>query len=277
LTPSGLLLTKSHAVAGAAKIKAIDLGNGRTYSAAVLGYDESADVAIVQPQGAMGLAPANLGISASAKVGEPVVATGNAGGAGGTPSAASGKIVALDQQITASDAGDGTSERLSGLIETNTDIQSGDSGGPLVNASGQVLAMNTAASSGFSSARCRTASTRVSPSPSTRRRPSPTRSKAAGPRPPVDPVDRDLLAGSVAGKQRGQGFGRFPRVSIHRNDRVAGSYFGVWDWPSGARPLGAPAPPRVSPSDCGTLQTGGPVLVASAFRAGCSRPCESCE
>ena len=54
---------------------------------------------------------------------------GNAGGTGGTPSAAGGTVTALNQSITASDDGDGTSEQLSGLIETNADIQPGDSGG----------------------------------------------------------------------------------------------------------------------------------------------------
>jgi S1-C subfamily serine protease len=150
LTPSGLVLTNNHVVDGAATIKATDLGNGRTYSATVLGYDQSADVGLIQLQGASGLAAATLGDSAAVTVGQPVVAIGNAGGVGGTPSAAGGKVVALDRQITASDAGDGTSEQLSGLIETNADIEPGDSGGPLVNSSGQVLAMDTAASGGFS-------------------------------------------------------------------------------------------------------------------------------
>lgn len=59
-------------------------------------------------------------------------------------------MTALNQSITASDDGDGTSEQLSGLIETNADIQPGDSGGALVNTSGQVLGVDTAASAGFS-------------------------------------------------------------------------------------------------------------------------------
>jgi S1-C subfamily serine protease len=56
----------------------------------------------------------------------------------------------LNQSITASDDGDGTSEQLSGLIETNADIQPGDSGGALVDTSGNVLGIDTAASAGFS-------------------------------------------------------------------------------------------------------------------------------
>jgi S1-C subfamily serine protease len=78
------------------------------------------------------------------------VGIGNAGGTGGTPSAVGGTVTALNQSITASDDGDGTSEQLSGLIETNADIQPGDSGGSLVNTSGDVIGMDTAASAGTS-------------------------------------------------------------------------------------------------------------------------------
>jgi S1-C subfamily serine protease len=78
-----------------------------------------------------------------------VTALGNAGGKGGTPSVATGTVTALNQGITASDEGSGSnSEQLTGLIETNADIQPGDSGGALVNSYGQVIGMNTAASSG---------------------------------------------------------------------------------------------------------------------------------
>jgi S1-C subfamily serine protease len=57
-------------------------------------------------------------------------------------------VTALNQSITAQDQGDGTSEQLSGLIETNANIQAGDSGGALVNTSGQVIGVDTAASGG---------------------------------------------------------------------------------------------------------------------------------
>ena len=150
LTASGLVLTNNHVVDGATAIQATDLGNGRSYSATVLGYDTSKDVALIQLRGASGLATAQLGDSSAVTVGQAVVGIGNAGGLGGTPSAAAGAVVALDQQITAGDVLDGSSEQLAGLIETNADIRPGDSGGPLLNAAGQVIAMDTAASGGFS-------------------------------------------------------------------------------------------------------------------------------
>ena len=59
-------------------------------------------------------------------------------------------MTALNQAITASDDDDSDSEQLTGLIETNADIQAGDSGGSLVNTSGQVIGIDTAASAGLS-------------------------------------------------------------------------------------------------------------------------------
>jgi S1-C subfamily serine protease len=127
------------------------VGNGKTYNATVVGYDASHDVAVLKLQGASGLKTASIGDSSSAQVGQSVVAIGNAGGTGGTPSNAGGAITALNQSIQAGDDLDGTTEQLSGLIQVNADIQPGDSGGSLVDMSGNVIGMDTAASSGSSS------------------------------------------------------------------------------------------------------------------------------
>ena len=149
LTSDGTVLTNNHVIRGATSIKVTDVGNGRTYTAKVVGYDASKDVAVIQLQNASGLTTANLGDSSSVQSGDAVTALGNAGGKGGTPSVATGAVTALNQSITASDEGSGAnSEQLTGLIETNADIQPGDSGGALVNSYGQVIGMNTAASSG---------------------------------------------------------------------------------------------------------------------------------
>ena len=149
LTSDGEVLTNNHVIRGATSIKVTDVGNGRTYTAKVVGYDASRDVAVIQLQNASGLTTANLGDSSIVQTGDTVTALGNAGGKGGTPSVASGSVTALNQSITASDEGSGVnSEQLTGLIETNADIQPGDSGGALVDSYGQVVGMNTAASSG---------------------------------------------------------------------------------------------------------------------------------
>ncbi|MGC8498451.1 MAG: S1C family serine protease [Acidimicrobiales bacterium] len=150
LSSDGLVLTNNHVISGATSISAVDLGNGRTYSVKVLGYDRTADVALIQLEGAHGLTTATLSSSGSTpSVGSSVYALGNAGGAGGTPSMTAGSVVALDQSITASED-NGSSEQLSGLIETNANLYPGDSGGALTDASGTVVGMDTAASTAVS-------------------------------------------------------------------------------------------------------------------------------
>jgi S1-C subfamily serine protease len=146
LSSSGLVLTNNHVVDGAGAITATDIGNGRTYTAKVLGYDASQDVALIQLQNASGLTTATLGSSSSVTVGTGVVGIGNAGGVGGTPSAAGGRVVALNRSITAGDGVTGTTRHLTGLIQTNAAIEPGDSGGPLVDAAGKVIGVDTAAS-----------------------------------------------------------------------------------------------------------------------------------
>jgi S1-C subfamily serine protease len=149
LTSTGEVLTNNHVIDGATSIKATDVGNGRTYAAKVVGYDKSHDVAVLQLEGASGLQTVTLS-SSSPQNGQKVVALGNAGGKGGTPSVATGTVTGLDQSITASDESSGTAEQLTGLIGHNSGIQPGDSGGPLVNTYGQVIGMDTAASSSSS-------------------------------------------------------------------------------------------------------------------------------
>jgi len=148
LTSTGLVLTNNHVIDGATKLSVTDVGNGETYPATVVGYDNTHDVALIQLQGASGLTAAKLAPS-SQSMGEAVVAIGNAGGTGGTPTSAGGSITALRQSITANDELTGGSEQLSGLIEVNANVEAGDSGGPLVNASGEVIGMDTAASESF--------------------------------------------------------------------------------------------------------------------------------
>jgi S1-C subfamily serine protease len=145
LTSDGEVLTNNHVIDGATSISATDVGNGKTYKATVVGYDRTGDVAVIKLTGASGLTTVSIA-SRSAEVGQAVVGVGNAGGTGGTPSAAGGSVTDVDQSITASDDGGGNAESLTGLIETNAGIKPGDSGGALVNTEGKVLGMDTAAS-----------------------------------------------------------------------------------------------------------------------------------
>ena len=148
LTSTGEVLTNNHVIDGATSVKVVDIGNGKTYTATVVGYDKTKDVAVLKLQNASGLQTAPLGDSSSVAVGQNVTALGNAEGKGGTPAVATGQVTALNQSITASDEGSSSnSEQLTGMIQSNAPIQPGDSGGSLVNSSGQVIGMDTAASS----------------------------------------------------------------------------------------------------------------------------------
>jgi len=144
LTSSGEVLTNNHVIRGATDIRIKVPSTGQSYSADVVGYSVTDDVAVLQATGASNLKEASLGDSDAVDPGESVRALGNAGGTGRFTSA-SGTVTALGRSITVSDE-QGGSESLSDLIETNAAVRPGDSGGPLLNASGEVIGMDTAAS-----------------------------------------------------------------------------------------------------------------------------------
>jgi S1-C subfamily serine protease len=143
ISSSGEVLTNNHVVDGSTSIKVTIAGRSQAYPAHVVGVNPSADVAVIQIEGVSGLPTVSFARSATLKVGDAVVAIGNALGQGGTPDVSQGTITALDQTITAS-AGGSKSERLTGMIQTDATIYPGDSGGPLLNPSGQVVGMITA-------------------------------------------------------------------------------------------------------------------------------------
>jgi|HubBroStandDraft_3_1064219.scaffolds.fasta_scaffold14992_2 S1-C subfamily serine protease len=148
LSSNGLVLTNNHVVDGSTSLHATLVSSGKTYTAQVLGVDPVDDVALIKLVGASGLKTVSVGDSAKVSLGTGVVAIGNAGGTGGTPTVTSGTITALNRTITASDSGSGAnSETLHGMLQTNAPIAAGDSGGPLSDAAGQVIGMDTAANS----------------------------------------------------------------------------------------------------------------------------------
>jgi len=144
LSANGLVLTNNHVIDNATSVKARLVDSDRTYTARVLGYDATADVALLQLEGARDLPAVILGDSGDVTIGMPVLALGNAQGRGGvTP--AQGIINALDRSINASDEGSGVTEYLHDMEQTSAQIQQGDSGGALADSAGQVVGMITAA------------------------------------------------------------------------------------------------------------------------------------
>jgi S1-C subfamily serine protease len=143
LNADGLVLTNNHVIEDSTKISATVVATGQTYQATVVGYDQTGDVALIQLHNASGLTTVPIGSSASVRVGNTVVALGNAEGQGSI-TATAGHVTGLNQTITASDEGGSTaSETLTGMIQTNADIVPGDSGGPLASSAG-VIGMDTA-------------------------------------------------------------------------------------------------------------------------------------
>jgi S1-C subfamily serine protease len=147
INANGLVLTNNHVIDRSTKITATVASTGTTYTARVVGYDKTGDIALIQLQNASGLATVPIGNSSSVRAGDPVVALGNAEGRGAI-TAKPGQVAALNQSITASEDGGSTaSETLHGMIQTNADIVPGDSGGPLASSAG-VIGMDTAGSEG---------------------------------------------------------------------------------------------------------------------------------
>jgi len=144
IEPSGVIVTNNHVVAGAQTVTVTFYAQSKQYPARVIGVDAQKDIALVQVEGAGDKLPVvHLGSSNSAQQGDGVLAIGNALALAGGESVTEGIVSALNRSLTATtDAG--TTEHLTGLIQTDAPINPGNSGGPLVNSSGQVVAMNTA-------------------------------------------------------------------------------------------------------------------------------------
>lgn len=138
VSDDGTIITNAHVVDGASSIK-VRLADGSEYDATVLGSDAQTDVAVIKIE-AKNLKPAIFGDSDQLIVGETAIAIGNPlGSLGGTVT--TGIISALDREISI----DGQSMRL---LQTNAAINPGNSGGGLFNASGELVGIVNAKSSG---------------------------------------------------------------------------------------------------------------------------------
>ena len=147
LSSDGEVVTNHHVVEGATSIEVKVMSTGDTYTADVVGTDASADVAVLQLEDASGLdsvATDDDGVTQ----GEAVTAVGDGNGTVDHLSAATGSVLATDQQITTQSEGTAEGERLTGLIEISSDVVGGYSGGATYDADGEVVGMTTAASSG---------------------------------------------------------------------------------------------------------------------------------
>ena len=88
-----------------------------------------------------------MGDSSKIKVGQTVVAIGNALGRF-TNTVTTGVVSGLGRRVVAGDPFSGTAESLDDLIQTDAAINPGNSGGPLLNSAGQVIGVNVATTEG---------------------------------------------------------------------------------------------------------------------------------
>ncbi|MDO4552155.1 MAG: trypsin-like peptidase domain-containing protein [Bacillota bacterium] len=134
----GYIITNNHVIEGASKIT-VTLRSGESYEAALVGTDETTDLALLKVD-ATGLTTATVGSSAQLAIGDTAIAIGNPlGELGGTVT--QGIISALDREITL----DG---RTMNLLQTDAAINPGNSGGGLFNGQGELIGIVVAKSSG---------------------------------------------------------------------------------------------------------------------------------
>ncbi len=149
LSSDGLIITNRHVVPSGTQTVNVTLSDGTTYSdVKVIGRtnsSDSLDIAFLQIQDTKGkkLTAAQIGDSSKVKVGDSVVAIGNALGQFQN-TVTSGIISGHGRSVQASDGNGSSSENLEDLFQTDAAINEGNSGGPLVNLEGQVIGINTA-------------------------------------------------------------------------------------------------------------------------------------
>jgi serine protease Do len=144
ISKDGYILTNNHVIDGADTVTVVS-ADGTTYEKVkVIGRDPLNDVAFLKIDGVKDLAAATLGDSKSIRIGQKVIAIGNALGQYQN-TVTSGIVSGTGRSVVASiDGSQSGAEELSDLIQTDAAINSGNSGGPLVNMAGQVVGINTA-------------------------------------------------------------------------------------------------------------------------------------
>ncbi len=133
---SGYIITNNHVVENSEDIE-ITLYNGETFYGKVVGTDKQTDLAVLKIERS-DLHPLKFGNSEEAKVGQMVIAIGNAMGLPGGHTISFGVIGAKNRPMPWANF------VLEGLIQTDAAVNPGNSGGPLMDLYGNVLGVNTA-------------------------------------------------------------------------------------------------------------------------------------
>ncbi|MDG6909073.1 MAG: trypsin-like peptidase domain-containing protein [Nitrososphaerota archaeon] len=131
----GLIVTNNHVIDGASQVN-VGLGDGRTFTGEVVGSDEATDVAVIRVE-ASDLPAADLGDSEAVRVGQFVLAIGNALALPGGPTVSMGVLSAKGRPLP------GTDFIFEGLLQTDAAVNPGNSGGPLADLDGRIIGMTT--------------------------------------------------------------------------------------------------------------------------------------
>jgi len=141
VSANGLILTNKHVVSTQDAEYTVIMNDGEQYAATVLDTDPFNDIALIKIE-AEGVTPVELGDSDTLQIGQIVIAIGNTLGQYQN-TVTRGIVSGLSRTVRAGD-GNGNSETLEDIIQTDAAINHGNSGGPLINLDGQVIGVNTA-------------------------------------------------------------------------------------------------------------------------------------
>jgi serine protease Do len=135
ISPDGEILTNQHVVEHAERVT-VQLNDGRSFRARIVGEDPDTDIALLRIDGVTGLPVAPLGDSQRIRVGEWVCAIGNPLAYEHTVTV--GVVSFLGRKLF--------DQSLDNYIQTDAAINVGNSGGPLINTRGEVIGINAAVS-----------------------------------------------------------------------------------------------------------------------------------
>ena len=143
INSDGMIITNRHVVEDADASYTVVFNDGKQVEATVLARDTILDIAFLKVEGVENLTALNLGSSTNLKVGQTVIAIGNALGEFSN-TVSSGIISGLSRNIVASDSQGANQESLENVIQTDASINPGNSGGPLLDIEGNVIGVNVA-------------------------------------------------------------------------------------------------------------------------------------